>query len=81
MLHLVTRAKNANQHPGLILSEGKQIRRTSEQKQANDAQAKQVRQEQVATQEQGIKHLARIISKAEKGEEDLLTRHPRPQPQ
>ncbi|KIK88113.1 hypothetical protein PAXRUDRAFT_152302 [Paxillus rubicundulus Ve08.2h10] len=51
MSHPVTHAKNANQHPGLILSEGKQIKCTLERKQADNSQAKQARQEHAAAQE------------------------------
>ncbi|KAF8837099.1 hypothetical protein BDN67DRAFT_1014127 [Paxillus ammoniavirescens] len=42
MSHPVTRAKNSSQHPGQIVLEGKQKRCTSEQKQADDAQAEHI---------------------------------------
>ncbi|KAF9238353.1 hypothetical protein BU15DRAFT_75288 [Melanogaster broomeanus] len=75
-----TRSKNANQHPGQILLEGKVKRRTSEQKEADDAQAEEERQEQTAARDHSIKRLAVIISQAEEEEGKLLTNPPKPRP-
>ena len=80
MLHPTTRAKNANQHPGNIILEGKQKKRTPEEKQADDARAEQQRQEQAAERERGIKRLANIMDQVEKDEERLLTQPPKPKP-
>ncbi|KIJ05536.1 hypothetical protein PAXINDRAFT_21218 [Paxillus involutus ATCC 200175] len=76
----VTRSKNSTQHPGQILLEGKQKRRTSEQKQADDAQVEQSRREQVAAREQGFKRVANIIDRMAQEEENLLTNPPKPRP-
>ncbi|KIN99785.1 hypothetical protein M404DRAFT_30039 [Pisolithus tinctorius Marx 270] len=75
-----THAKNAHQHPGYILLEGKQVQRTSEQKQGDDAQTKQARLKQAATQERGIKCLANIVEETECQEKMLLTDIPKPRP-
>ncbi|KIN95141.1 hypothetical protein M404DRAFT_166585 [Pisolithus tinctorius Marx 270] len=71
-----THAKNAHQHPGYILLEGKQVQCTSEQKQADNAQTKQARLEQA----QGIKCLANIVEETECQEKMLLTDIPKPRP-
>lgn len=76
----VTRSKNSTQHPGQILLEGKQKRRTSEQKQADDAQVEQSRREQVAAREQGFKRVTNIIDQMAQEEENLLTNPPKPRP-
>ncbi|KAI6004697.1 hypothetical protein EDD15DRAFT_2359442 [Pisolithus albus] len=75
-----TRAKNANQHPGHILLEGKQKRRTSEQKQADDAEAERAREEREAARERGIQRLANIIDSSIQEEESQLTNPPKPKP-
>ncbi|KIJ58800.1 hypothetical protein HYDPIDRAFT_33813 [Hydnomerulius pinastri MD-312] len=75
-----TRSKNASQHPGHILLEGKVKRRTSEQKQADNARAEQERQEQTAARERGIERLAGIMGQAEEEEGSLLTNPPKPRP-
>ncbi|KAI5986656.1 hypothetical protein EDD15DRAFT_2200040 [Pisolithus albus] len=75
-----TRAKNAHQHPGHIILEGKQKRRTSEQKQADDAAAERAREEQEAAQERGIQRLANIIDDTIQEEENRLTNPPKPRP-
>ncbi|KAI6094218.1 hypothetical protein EDD16DRAFT_1722005 [Pisolithus croceorrhizus] len=61
-----THAKNASQHPGDILLEGKQKRHTSEQKQADDAEAERAWEEQEAARE--------------REEESQLTNPPKPKP-
>ncbi|KAF9234301.1 hypothetical protein BU15DRAFT_65844 [Melanogaster broomeanus] len=71
----------SGKHPGQILLEGKQKRRTSEQKQADDAQAEQERLEQEAAHGHGIKRLANIIDESMREEESRLTNPPRPRPQ
>ncbi|KAI5984733.1 hypothetical protein EDD15DRAFT_2367099 [Pisolithus albus] len=76
----ITRAKNAHQHPGHIVLEGKQKRRTSEQKQADDAAAERAREEQEAAQERGIQRLADIIDNSTQEEENRLADPPRPRP-
>ncbi|KAF8835142.1 hypothetical protein BDN67DRAFT_984818 [Paxillus ammoniavirescens] len=75
-----TRSKNASQHPGHILLEGKVKRRTSQQKQEDNAQAKEQRQEQTAALECGIKCLAVIMDQAEEEEGKLLTDPPKLRP-
>ncbi|KAI5984034.1 hypothetical protein EDD15DRAFT_2375581 [Pisolithus albus] len=75
-----THAKNAHQHPGHIILEGKQKRRTSEQKQADDAAAERAREEQEAAQERGIQRLANIIDDTIQEEENRLTNPPKPRP-
>ena len=76
-----TRAKNAHQHPGQILVEGKQKRRTPEQKQADDARAEQERLEQEAARDHGIKRIANIINESRQEEASQLTNPPKPRPQ
>ena len=76
-----THAKNAHQHPGQILVEGKQKRRTPEQKQANDTRAKQERLEQEAARDHGIKRIANIINESRQEEASRLTNPPKPRPQ
>ena len=66
MLRPTTHAKNANQHSGNIILEGKQKKCTPEEKQADDARAEQQRQEQAAERERGIKCLANIMDQVEK---------------
>ncbi|KIJ14133.1 hypothetical protein PAXINDRAFT_13047 [Paxillus involutus ATCC 200175] len=81
MSHPITRSKNAHQHPGQILLEGKQKRRTPKQKQADDARAEQERLEQEAAHGRGIKRLADIIDSSMQEEESRLTNPPKPRPQ
>ena len=59
-----TRAKNINQRPGLVLLEGMQKRRTSEQKQADDEHAEQERLEQEAAHQRAIKHISNIMDQS-----------------
>ncbi|KIJ05198.1 hypothetical protein PAXINDRAFT_159125, partial [Paxillus involutus ATCC 200175] len=80
MSHPNTRPTNANKHPGYILRDDKPKRRTSAQKQANDAQAEEARQEREAAKSRGIKHLANIMDEAVQDEERVLTDPPRPRP-
>ncbi|KAI5995420.1 hypothetical protein EDD15DRAFT_2195446 [Pisolithus albus] len=80
MSHPTTRAKNAHQHPGHIILEGKQKRRTSEQKQADDAVAERACEEQEAAQKRGIQRLANIIDDTIQEEENRLTNPPKPRP-
>ena len=75
-----THSKNASQRPGQVILDTVQKRRTSEQKQTDDAQAEQVRQEQAAVREQGIKRIADIIDRNKQVEGDILTNPPRPRP-
>ncbi|KIK22184.1 hypothetical protein PISMIDRAFT_102910 [Pisolithus microcarpus 441] len=71
----VTCAKNADQRPGLIMLEGRQKQCTSEQKQANDVEAKLERQEQCS-----IRCLANIVEGTDCQEKRLLTDPPKPRP-
>ncbi|KAI5985952.1 hypothetical protein EDD15DRAFT_2200331 [Pisolithus albus] len=80
MSHPTTRAKNASQHPGHILLEGKQKRRTSEQKQADDVEAERAWEEQEAAWERGIQRLVNIIDSSIQEEESQLTNPPKPKP-
>ncbi|KAI6112893.1 hypothetical protein F5141DRAFT_1063216 [Pisolithus sp. B1] len=66
MSHPTTCAKNANQHPGHIILEGKQKQCTSEQKQANDTEVERAQGEQETAQEHE--------------EESQLTNPPKPKP-
>ncbi|KAN0074468.1 hypothetical protein V8E55_011880 [Tylopilus felleus] len=75
-----TRSKNASQRPGQVILDTVQKRRTSEQKQTDDARAEQVRQEQAAVREQGVKRIADIIDRNKQVEGDILTNPPRPRP-
>jgi len=75
-----TRPKNANQHPGHILLEGKQNRRTSEQKQLDDARTEQELQEREATREQGIRRLANIVDQSVQDEGLCIANPLRPRP-
>ncbi|KAG6380003.1 hypothetical protein JVT61DRAFT_10579 [Boletus reticuloceps] len=72
MARPVTRTKNSSQRPGQILLDMKQKRRTSEQKQLDDADAQREREEAAAARERGIKRLANIISQTQNEEDDLL---------
>ena len=47
MAHPTTHSKNSSQHPGQVVLDTKQKQHTSEQKQADDTQAEQLRLEQV----------------------------------
>ncbi|KAI6095578.1 hypothetical protein EDD16DRAFT_1518038 [Pisolithus croceorrhizus] len=80
MSHPTTHAKNASQHPGHILLEGKQQQCTSEQKQANDAEAERAWEEQEAAWECGIQRLVNIIDSSIQEEESQLTNPPKPKP-
>ncbi|KAI6100073.1 hypothetical protein EDD16DRAFT_1526586 [Pisolithus croceorrhizus] len=80
MSHPTTHAKNASQHPGHILLEGKQKQCTSEQKQANDAEGERAWEEQEAAWECGIQQLANIIDSSIQEEESQLTNPPKPKP-
>ncbi|KIK76788.1 hypothetical protein PAXRUDRAFT_168753 [Paxillus rubicundulus Ve08.2h10] len=80
MSHPNTHPTNANKHPGYILCDNKPKRCTSAQKQADDAQAEEVRQEQEAAKSCGIKHLANIVDEAMQDEERVLTNPPRARP-
>ena len=72
--------KNATQHPSLILLEGIQKRRTSEQKQADDKHAEQERLAQEATREHGIKRIAKLMDQSAQCEEHVHTHPPQPRP-
>ncbi|KIJ10327.1 hypothetical protein PAXINDRAFT_16669 [Paxillus involutus ATCC 200175] len=71
---------NANKHPGYILRDDKPKRRTSAQKQADDAQVEEARQEREAAKSRGIKRLANIVDEAVQDEERVLTDPPRLRP-
>ena len=75
-----TRAKNASQHPGQVILDTVQKRCTSEQKQADNAQAELAKQEQAAAHEQGFKRSAEIIDHNEQEQGDILANPPRPRP-
>lgn len=75
-----TRPKNATQRPGLILLEGTQKRRTSEQKQADDEHAEQERLAQEAARERGIKRIANLMDQSAQREEHVRTHPPQPRP-
>ena len=77
-----TCAKNASQHPGHILLEGKQNRCTSEQKQLDDALAEQELREKEAACEQGINRLAKIVDQSAQDEGTWIANplKPRPRP-
>ena len=75
-----TRAKNASQHPGHILLEGKQNRRTSEQKQLDDTLAEQELREKEAAREQGINRLAKIIDQSTQDEGSWIANPLKPRP-
>ncbi|KIK76930.1 hypothetical protein PAXRUDRAFT_168378 [Paxillus rubicundulus Ve08.2h10] len=61
---LVTHAKNANQHPGQVVLDLKQKKHTSEQKQADDAQAETMQKGQEAVRQHDIDHLASIMDES-----------------
>ena len=75
-----TRPKNASQHPGHILLEGKQNRRTAEQKQLDDAHAEQQLQAKEAAWEQGIKQLENIVKQSTQDEGLCIANPLRPRP-
>ena len=75
-----TRAKNTSQHPGQVILDTVQKRHTSEQKQADNAQAELVKQEQAAACEQGFKRITEIIDHNEQEQGDILANPPRPRP-
>ena len=75
-----TRAKNTSQHPGQVILDTVQKRHTSEQKQADNAQAELVKQEQAAAREQGFKWIAEIIDCNEQEQGDILANPPQPRP-
>jgi len=76
----VTRAKNANQHPGRIVLDMKQRHRTSEQKCQDDARIEQEKNKQDAAQACAIKRVADTLISETEAEKNLLTKrwHPRP---
>ena len=76
----VTRAKNANQHPGRIVLDMKQRHRTSEQKRQDDARIEQEKNKQDAAQAHAIKRVADTLISETEAEKNLLTKrwHPRP---
>ncbi|KIK80720.1 hypothetical protein PAXRUDRAFT_157925 [Paxillus rubicundulus Ve08.2h10] len=80
MSHPVTHAKNANQHPGQAVLDLEQKKRTSEQKRADDAQAKTMRKGREAAHQHGIDHLASIMDKSAQKEVQLLTTPAKPRP-
>ena len=73
----VTRAKNANQHPGQIILDTKQKHRTVEQKQQDDARNEQNKNQQKATQARAIEWVAEAVIKGTEAERHLLTTHRR----
>lgn len=80
MTRPTTRSKNSSQRPGQVVLDTKQKRRTSEQKQADDAQAEQLRLEQVEAREQAVQRVAKIIEQTEQEAKDLLANAPKPRP-
>ena len=80
MSHPVTRAKNANQHPGKIVLDMKQKHHNSEQKCQDDARMEQEKNKQDAAQACAIKRVADTLISETEAEKNLLTRcwHPRP---
>ena len=76
----VTCPKNATQHPGLILLEGTQKRRSSEQKQADDKHAEQERLTQEAARECGIKCIANLMDQSAQHKKHAHTHPPQPRP-
>ena len=69
----VTRAKNANQHPGQIVLDTKQKHRTVEQKRQDDARDERDKYEQKAAQAHAIERVAKAVIKGTKAEKRLLT--------
>lgn len=76
----VTRTKNSSQHLGQVVLDSKQKWCTSDQKQADDAQAEQQRKDQIAVREQDLKWVANVIEQTEQEEENLLTNPPKSRP-
>ena len=74
----VTRAKNANQHPGKIILDMKQKHHTSEQKYQDDTRKEVEKQEQQAAQAQAIQRVAKALNKGTEAEQNLLTTRHRP---
>ena len=73
-----TRQKNSSQRPGLIILEGKQKRRTSEQKQADDMQAQIKKLEKLTVEKEGLERVVNLIDRAVQEEESVLTNRPKP---
>ena len=77
MLHPVTHAKNANQHPGQIILDTKQKHCTIKQKQQDDARNEQNKNQQKAAQACVIEWVAEAVIKGTEAERCLLTTHHR----
>ena len=73
-----TRQKNSCQRSGLIILEGKQKRRTSEQKQADDTRAQMKKLEKLTVEKEGLERVANLIDRAVQEEESILTNWPKP---
>ena len=80
MARPTTRSKNSSQHPGQVVLDTKQKWCTSEQKQADDTQAKQLRLEQVEARERAVQRVASIIEQTEQEAKNLLVNAPKPRP-
>ena len=80
MSHPVTRAKNANQHPGQVILDMKQKHRTSDQKHQDDTRKESEKQEQQASQAQAVRWVIKALNKGAEAEQHLLTTHHRPRP-
>ena len=80
MARPVTRAKNANQHPGKVVLDMMQKHRTSEQKRQDDTYAEQEKNRQAAAQARAIKRVTDVIISETETEKTRLTKrsHPRP---
>ena len=76
----VTRAKNANQHPGHVILDMRQKHRTLEQKRQDNARIEEGKKKQEAAQGRAIKRVANTIISETEAEKNRLTRrqHPRP---
>lgn len=75
-----TRAKNADQHPGRIILDGKKKRRTPDEREAEDTRTQQKKHEQEAARVRGIKRLANLIDDSVEAEQQQLTNASMPKP-
>ena len=80
MARPTTCSNNSSQHPGQVVLDTKQEWCTSEQKQANNVQAEQLRLEQVEAEEQAVQQVASIIEQTEQEAKNLLINALKPRP-
>ena len=69
--------KNSSQQPSLIILEGKQKCRTSEQKQADNTQAQMKKLEKLTVEKEGLERVVNLIDRAVQEEESVLTNWPK----